>query len=230
VEAIAGVSEVGRDRYGAVRGRREPLRRAGRLWRPLHPGRIPDLSKPLANPLKSCVSCVLLNVEEEECQGFATCLRKWGSGGRWFESSRPDIEGRLSGDDSQPLLLLPHDLTATLFSWSVGPLSPSVLSANDSVCTSLHLLGANWCKLSRLVLRPGCPSGFTRSLISVEGQRRQGVEGSPHVQQGGVGVDVHRQLDVGVSHRRLCRPRRHPTFAEQRPEGVPQSVNVEGAA
>src|SRR5262249_19849042 len=74
---------------------------------------------------------------------FATRSPEWGSGGRWFESSRPDIEGRLSADDSRPLLLPPHDLTAPPLPWSVGPLSLSGLSADASVCTSLHRVGAN---------------------------------------------------------------------------------------
>jgi hypothetical protein len=63
--------------------------------------------------------------------------------------------------------------------------------------------------------------------LSVEGQRRQGVQGRGDIHQARVGVDVHGQVDLAVPHRRLCRPRRHAALAQQRPEGVPQGVNVE---
>src|SRR5262249_33314712 len=43
-------------------------------------------------------------IETERTAGFPVIIRlrtpEWGSGGRWFESSRPDTEGRLSAVDS----------------------------------------------------------------------------------------------------------------------------------
>src|SRR5262249_5222469 len=88
-----------------------------------------------------------------------------------------------------------------------------------------------WYKLSRhLLARPGRPEGLPSDLIALKRQRRQSVEGTPHVEQLRVRVNAHRQLDVAVTHRGLRRPRGNPPLAEQRPEGSPQGVDIEGRA
>jgi hypothetical protein len=46
-----------------------------------------------------------------------------------------------------------------------------------------------------------------------------------NVQQLRVGVNVHRQRNVAVAHRRLRGTRRHAPLAEQRPERRAQGVN-----
>jgi hypothetical protein len=88
-----------------------------------------------------------------------------------------------------------------------------------------------WYKLSRrLIARPGRPVGFRIGTVGMKGEHRERVEGAPHVQQLRVGVDVHRQLNVAVPHGGLRRPGGNPALAKQRPEGVPQGVNVQGPA
>ncbi|HEV3338729.1 MAG TPA: hypothetical protein VG125_00180 [Pirellulales bacterium] len=75
--------------------------------------------------------------------------------------------------------------------------------------------------------------GPRRSLLlpivgrAVEGQRRQSVEGAGHVQHLGVGVDVHRQVDLGVPHGGLRRARRNPALGKQTAERVPHGVYVD---
>ncbi|HUQ70859.1 MAG TPA: hypothetical protein VM165_15120 [Planctomycetaceae bacterium] len=51
-----------------------------------------------------------------------------------------------------------------------------------------------------------------------------------HIKQLWVGVGVHRQVDAGVTHRGLGGSRRHASLAEQRPERMPQGVDVERPA
>ena len=49
------------------------------------------------------------------------------------------------------------------------------------------------------------------------------------VEQPRIGVDVHRQVDLAVPQRRLSRAWSNAPFAQQRPERVPQGVNVDGS-
>src|SRR5262245_52738851 len=85
---------------------------------------------PSAYPADSKGSCVAVPPE-------------WGSGGRWFESSRPDTEGRLSADDSRPFPLTEVELTSTLDGRSLFAPSPALLPAVDPVRPVLYPVGAN---------------------------------------------------------------------------------------
>jgi hypothetical protein len=88
-----------------------------------------------------------------------------------------------------------------------------------------------WYKRSRrLIVRPRRPDGFPFGTVPFQGEWRERVEGAPHVEQLRIGVDVHRKLDVAVTHGRLRRPRGNAALTQQGPEGVPQGVNVEGSA
>ena len=49
------------------------------------------------------------------------------------------------------------------------------------------------------------------------------------VEQPRIGVDVHRQVDLAVPQRGLSRAWSNAPFAQQRPECVPQGVNVDGS-
>ncbi|MDA1053822.1 MAG: hypothetical protein O3C40_25515 [Planctomycetota bacterium] len=48
-----------------------------------------------------------------------------------------------------------------------------------------------------------------------------------NVEQSRIGVDVHRQIDLAVTHRRLRGPRRDARFAQVRSERVTQSVYID---
>ena len=43
------------------------------------------------------------------------------------------------------------------------------------------------------------------------------------------GVDVHREINLAVTHRGVCRSWSDPDFAEQCSERMPQSVSVDAA-
>jgi hypothetical protein len=47
-----------------------------------------------------------------------------------------------------------------------------------------------------------------------------------NVQELWIPVTVHRQIDLSVTHRRLCLSRRNAAFTEQRPERMPQRMNI----
>ncbi|HKI36282.1 MAG TPA: hypothetical protein VKA46_30775 [Gemmataceae bacterium] len=102
----------------------------------------------------------------------------------------------------------------------------------------MHKIVRSWCNrwcnqtdtLSEIPLRSGRLQRVPFGVPASQRQQRQRVEGAPHVEQGRVGVHVHGQVDLAVTHRGLSGPRHHPALAEQRPEGVTQGVNVEGPA
>ena len=61
-------------------------------------------------------------------------------------------------------------------------------------------------------------------------ERRQCGDGSGGVGEVEVGVDVHGQADVAVSHEFLCRGGHDAVFRHQRGEGVSHRVDVHRAA
>lgn len=66
--------------------------------------------------------------------------------------------------------------------------------------------------------------------MAIEWQRRQGVEGAGHIEHPRIGVDIHRQVDRRMPKGRLRRSWGNSARREQRPERVPQGVNVECVA
>lgn len=89
-----------------------------------------------------------------------------------------------------------------------------------------------WCKKTSAVgsRRGGLLSLSATTRVGVEGQARQRVEGTGHVEKARVGVDIGGQFRVAVPHRRSRRAERNPALAQERAERMPQRVNVERSA
>ena len=68
---------------------------------------------------------------------------------------------------------------------------------------------------------------MTSRKVSGEGQRRQGIDGPLDIEQLGIGVRVHRQIDRTVTHGGLCCTGGNSTFGEQSSERRAQGVNVD---
>src|SRR5262245_47311592 len=111
----------------------------------------------------------------------------------------------------------------------------TVSTKDDRVCLRLHQIVRSWCerwckRSRRLAVCARRLDGFPFGLPPSQRQRRQRVEGAAHVEQGGVGVDVHGQVDLAVPHGGLGGSRGNTALAHQAAERVPQGVYVEGPA
>jgi len=105
-----------------------------------------------------------------------------------------------------------------------GSCCQRLLAAEDTTIAHLRTLGCpKPRKLHRVsrsnLLRHACAFRICR-------QTWKCINCSPHVQESGVGVDVHRQLKRAVAHGGLGRSRRDARFAEVRAEGVAKGVQV----
>ena len=122
-------------------------------------------------------------------------------------------------------------MTLTSLSVPTGPWSDAslILSIIDCNVHGLPVVGAS----------PGASGEGVKSSVPValrticgrspsipERESRQRFHRSGHVQQLRIGVDVHGQVDRGMTHGGLCRSRRHPALAQQRAEGVAKGMNV----
>ena len=67
-------------------------------------------------------------------------------------------------------------------------------------------------------------------LPSRQRERRQRFHRPGHVQQLRIGVGVHGQIHVGMTHRGLCRSRCHPALAQQCAERMAKGMNVNRSA
>ena len=95
----------------------------------------------------------------------------------------------------------------------VSPLHP--------VCRPLLRYGATSGGNSARGLKVGPGRSGSMSLVGrprVERETRQGVEGPPNVQEFRDGVDVGRELRVGMSHRGLSPPQGHPAPSQEHSE------------
>ena len=83
-----------------------------------------------------------------------------------------------------------------------------------------------------LMSSSACHSHRLGSVLPGHGQREhwQRFNGSVHVEQSRVGVDVRGELGIAVTHRGLSRAERDSRHAQMSPEGCPQSVNVDRPA
>jgi hypothetical protein len=61
-------------------------------------------------------------------------------------------------------------------------------------------------------------------------QARQGLHRVRDIKQARIGVDAHGEVQRGVSHRCLGRPRRHAVLAQVGAKGMAQGVEVDGPA
>ena len=101
-------------------------------------------------------------------------------------------------------------------------------------------LGGSWCnnwcnRLSGIVRRrsgiPAVGSRCSHFLVirfwtKIEVEHRQCVQCPVNVEQLRICVDVHRHVDLAVSHRSLRCARRNTAFAQQCSDGMPKSVNI----